>query len=142
MSRTVNATCEAPWIDGIARFWQYSGAWTPPADRSGAPHGLPRRDLEPLRVELLVERQMVGGEPRQLVGGLDGVRIATLALLEAGAGADVRVPACRPPPLGPFAGLPRERLWDERQLDRCAVRRHRRLGPCHQVVGVDDHRAV
>src|SRR5829696_3363670 len=64
-----------------------------PADRSRARHWLPRRDVEPVRVELLVERHVVGGEPRQLVGGLDGVRVATLALLEAGAGTDIRVPA-------------------------------------------------
>ena len=67
---------------------------------------------------------------------------AALAWLEAGAGADVHVPAGGPPPLGPFARLPRERLWDERQLDGCAVRRHRRLGSCHEVVGVDDDRRV
>ena len=58
------------------------------------------------------------------------------------AGTDVRVPACGPPPLGPLARLPGERLRDERQPDGCAVRRHRRFGSCHEVVGVDDDRAV
>jgi hypothetical protein len=60
---------------------------------SGTHRWLPGRDVEPLRVELLVERQVMGGEPRQLVGALDGVRVHALALLEARAGADVRVPA-------------------------------------------------
>ena len=60
---------------------------------SGTYRWLPGRDVEPLRVELLVERQVMGGEPRQLVGALDGVRVHALALLEGRAGADVRVPA-------------------------------------------------
>ena len=80
------------------------------AARSGADHWLPRRDVEPLRMELLVERQVMGSEARQLVGALDGVRVPALALYEARAGADVRVPACGPSPLRPFARLPRERL--------------------------------
>src|SRR3954470_18793208 len=35
----------------------------------------PRRDIEPLCVELFVERQVMGGEARQLLGVVDGVGI-------------------------------------------------------------------
>jgi hypothetical protein len=65
---------------------------------------LPWRDVQPLGVKLLVERLVVGGEPGQLGGVRGGVRVGALAPLEAGAGADVRVPAGGPAPLGPFAG--------------------------------------
>jgi hypothetical protein len=82
----------------------------------------PRRHVEPLHMELLVEPQVIGGEPRQLVGAPDTVRISALALLEARAGADVRVPAGGPPPLRPLARRPRERPGDERVLDGSAVR--------------------
>ena len=46
-----------------------------PVDGSGARHWLPRGDLEPLRVELLVERPVMSGEARQLVRALDGARV-------------------------------------------------------------------
>jgi hypothetical protein len=54
---------------------------------------LSRGDVESLRVEMLVEWQVMSGEPRPLVGAFDGVRVAALVLLEAGAGTDVGVPA-------------------------------------------------
>ena len=102
----------------------------------------PRRDVEPVRVELLVERQVMGGEARQLVGALDGVGVLALVWREAGARTDVDVPPCGPTPLGPFARLPREGLWDVGELDGRAVRRHRRCGSCDEIIGVDDDRAV
>ena len=55
---------------------------------------LPRRNVKPLCVELLVERLVVGGEPGQVGGVVDGVRVDVLVPLEAGAGADVGVPPC------------------------------------------------
>jgi hypothetical protein len=70
------------------------------------------------------------------------VGVHALGLFEAGACADVGVPARRPPPLRPFAGLPAKCLWDKRQLDGRAVGRQRRFGTGHEVVGVDDDRAV
>ena len=42
------------------------------------------RSRRSTRVELFVEGPVMGGEPRQLVGGLDGVRVPALAPLEAG----------------------------------------------------------
>ncbi len=112
------------------------------ADRLGTLVLLPRRHVQPLCVKPLVERPVVGGEPGQLGGVLDGVRVNALAPLEAGAGADVQVPACGPALLRPFTGLPGERPWDEGQPDGRAVGRHRRLGSCHEVIGVDDNRSV
>src|SRR5215471_11971350 len=69
------------------------------ADGLGTARLLPRRNVQSLCVKLLVERPVVGGEPGQVAGVLDGVRVSALAPLEAGAGADVHVPACRPAPL-------------------------------------------
>lgn len=59
-------------------------------------------------MELLVERQVMGGEARQLVGALDGVRVRPLVAKPAGT--DVDVPTCGPTSLEPVARLPRERL--------------------------------
>ena len=113
-----------------------------PAALSGARRGFRRRDVEPLGVEPLVERPVMGGEPGQLVGVRDGVRVSAVALLDAGAGSDIRVPAGGPSPLGAFARLPCERLQVEGQLDGGAVGRQRGFGSCDEVVGVDDDRAV
>src|SRR5271168_5468342 len=112
------------------------------ADWLGARHLLPWRNVQPLCAKLLVERPVVSGEPCQLTGVLDGVPVHALALLEAGASADVPVPACGPAPLRPFTVLPGERTWIEGQPDGRAVRRHRRRGSCHEVIGVDDNRRV
>src|SRR5277367_3201077 len=87
------------------------------ADWLGARHLLPGRNVQPLCVKLLVERPAVSGEPGQLTGVLDGVPVHALALLEAGAGADVLVPACGPAPLRPFTALPGQRAWIEGQPD-------------------------
>ncbi len=73
---------------------------------------LPGLNVQPLCVKLLVERPVASGEPCQLTGVLDGVPVHALALLEAGASADVRVPACGPVPLGPFAVPSGERPVD------------------------------
>jgi len=62
------------------------------------------RNVQPLCVKPLVERPVVGGEPGQLGGVLDGVRVHPLAPIEAGAGADVHMPACGPAPLRSFTG--------------------------------------
>ena len=105
---------------------------------SSGSHG----DVEPLRVELLVERQVMGGEPRQLVGALDGVRVVRSRgskpelVLTSTCQRAVRRHSGRSP--GSHVSASR----DERQPDGCAVRRHRRLGSGHEVVGVDDDRAV
>jgi hypothetical protein len=99
------------------------------ADGLGTLRSLPRRNVQPLCVKPLVERPVVGGEPGQVAGVLDGVRVGVLAPLEAGAGADVHVPACGPAPLGPFAGLPGQRPRDEGQPDRADA--HARV---HRVV--------
>src|ERR1700730_17247865 len=112
------------------------------ADGLGARHLLPGRNVQPLGVKLLVERQVVCGEPCQCTGVLNGARVHALVTSEAGAGTDVRVPPGGPPPLGALTGLPGKRPSDEREPARRAVR-----GPCrfwsrYEVVGVDDHRGV
>ena len=103
---------------------------------------LPGRNVQPLCVKLFVERPVVSGEPCQLAGVLDGMRVHALAQLEAGAGTDVHVPACGPAPLGPLTGHPGERPWIEGQPNGRAVRRHRRFRSCHEVIRVDDNRSV
>src|SRR5271169_3253607 len=94
------------------------------ADKLGTLVLLPWRNVQPLCVKPLVERPVVGGEPGQLAGVLDSVRVHALAPLEAGADTDVHVPACGPAPLGPLAGLPGECPWIEGQPNRRAIRRH------------------
>jgi hypothetical protein len=46
--------------------------------------GVARRGVDALRVELLVERPLMGGEPHQLVGGLGSVLVSALPLFEPG----------------------------------------------------------
>jgi hypothetical protein len=52
--------------------------------------GVPRRGVDALRVELPVERPLMGGEPHQLVGGLGSVLVSALPLFEPGGRAAMR----------------------------------------------------
>jgi hypothetical protein len=100
---------------------------------------LPRGDVQSLCVKPLIERPVVGGEPGQAGGVVDGVRVHVLVPLEAGAGADVDVPACGPAPLRAFTRLPGQCLRIEGEPDGRAVCRHRRFRSCYEIVGVDDN---
>ena len=93
------------------------------ADRLGTLVLLPRRNVQPLCAKPLVERPVAGGEPGQVGGVLDGMRVHALAPHEAGAGADVHVPACGPAPLGPLTGQERYHLVGPTESSRISLAR-------------------
>ena len=83
----------------------------------------PWRNVQPLCIELLVERPVMSSESGQVGGVADGVRIHVLAPIETGAGADVHVPACGPAPLGPLTGRERYHLVGPTESSRITLAR-------------------